>query len=61
MQVDTCNVGIFNLKLDIITLIGLDRKKFMKDVLTAEADPRMCWVSKDQKFHTKNEFGSLQR
>ena len=28
------------------------RKKFMKDIFTAEADSRMCCVSKDQKFHT---------
>ena len=30
----------------------------MNDISTAEADARMCWVSKDQKFHAKNEFGS---
>ena len=33
--------------------------KFTKDISTAEADLGICWVSKDQKFHTKNGFGSL--
>ena len=41
------------------TLTGYGRKKFMSDISTAEADSGMCWVSKDQKFHNKNEFGSL--
>ena len=35
------------------------QKKFMNDISTSDADSRMCWVSKDQKFHVKNEFGSL--
>ena len=41
------------------TVTGYYRKKFMNDISTAEADSRMCWVSKDQKFHAKNEFGGL--
>ena len=35
------------------------RKKFRNDIFTAEADSRFCWVSKDQKFHAKNEFCGL--
>lgn len=30
----------------------------MNDISTAEVDSRMCWVSKDQKFHAKNESTS---
>ena len=41
------------------TVTGYCRKKFMKDISTAEADSRKCWVSKYQKFHAKFEFGSL--
>ena len=33
----------------------------MNDIPTAEADSRMCWVSKDKKFHATNEFGGFQR
>ena len=43
----------------LFTMKGQDRKKFIKDTATAEADLGMCWVSKDQKFHAKDEFGSL--
>ena len=35
------------------------KKKFMNHISTAEADSKMGLVSKDQKFHAKNEFGSL--
>ena len=28
----------------------------MNDISTAEVDSGMCWVSKDQKFLTKNEY-----
>ena len=31
----------------------------MNDNSTGEVDSEMCWVSKDQKFHTKNGFGGL--
>ena len=31
-----------------------DRKKFLNHISTAEADSGMCWVSKDQKYHTEN-------
>ena len=41
------------------TVTRLDSKKLMKDILTAEADSRLCLVFKDLKFNTKNEFGSL--
>ena len=40
-------------------MTGYNRKKFMKDIFTAEADSRMCWVSTDQKFHANNAFGGL--
>ena len=42
-----------------ITVTGYQRKKLVNDISTAEADSRMCWVSKDQKFYAKNEFGGL--
>ena len=41
------------------TLTGYNRKKFMNDIFTAEADSRMCWMSTDQKFHAENESGGL--
>ena len=39
----------------------IGRSKTMKDISTAEAevDSGMRWVSKDHKFHTKNEIGSF--
>ena len=41
-------------------MIGLDRKKFMKDTSTAEGDLGMCWVSKDQKLsYTKSLLGAF--
>ena len=43
----------------VLTVTGYYIKKFMKYISTAEADLRMCWVSNDQKFHAKNEFGGL--
>ena len=43
----------------LFTVTGCYRKKFMNDISTAEADSKMCWVSKDHKFHAKNEFGGL--
>ena len=42
-----------------LDVTGCYRKKFMSDISTAEANSRICWVPKDQKFHAKNEFGSL--
>ena len=42
------------------TVMGLDRKKFMKDTSTAEGDLGMCWVSKDQKLsYTKSLLGAF--
>ena len=35
------------------------RKKFINIISTAEFDSGLCWVSKDQKPITKNEFGSF--
>ena len=40
-------------------MTGYQRKKFVNNITIAEADLRMCWVSKDQKFHAKYEFGGL--
>ena len=40
-------------------MTGYYRKKFRNDISPAEVDSRKCWVSKDQKFHAKNEFGTL--
>ena len=40
-------------------MTGYNRKKIMNDISTAEVDSRMWWVSKDQEFLAKNEFGSL--
>ena len=36
--------------------MGLARKKFMKDISTAEADSGMCWMSKDQDFKPKMDL-----